>query len=184
MNHFTVLLLSLIFAGTLAFTGCGAGDDAAQQSSDTLSPASSAAASEVPDQGTGYAYLAVFDWLWENDAALSRDIKYLSLDLAELPEQDADALVSLMEGFCEEEGFTLLTKDVKQLEEEGYIKELSFPDGVLVSFSEIEQEASRISVSATIWRSGRGGIGADFEVTKQDGIWQINATENNWISCF
>ncbi len=182
MNRFTVLLLSLIFAGTLAFMGCGAGGDAAQQSSDTLSPTASAAASEAPDQGAGDAYLAVFDWLWENDTALNSEIKYLSIDLTELPEQDAEALLPLMEAFCEEQELELLTKDFKQLEAEGYLDQLYFPDGVLIAFSEIEKEASRMRVSARKWRSGLGAIGADFEITKQEGIWQISSMENNWIS--
>ncbi len=152
-------------------------------------PASAAAPAPVSstvsiavNEGGEYAYMAVIDWLWQEDTGLNGDIQYLSVDFTDIEDEEAAALTALLEDFCAEQDLTLLTLGYDKLVEDGYVEDLFFPDGILFSFEQAELTDTTLNVNARKWRAGRAAIGGEFTVEKQDGVWSVAQTKNNWIS--
>lgn len=181
----SAVAVTLALTITLMLTACATPQPPAAPitpaSSAAPAPVSSAVSEEV-NQGGEYAFFAVIDWLWQEDTALNDDIEYLSVDFTGIEDEEAAALTALLEDFCAEHTLTLLTLGYDKLVEDGYIEDLFFPDGILFAFEEAELTDTTLNVKARKWRSGRAAIGGDFTVEKQDGVWSVAQTKNNWIS--
>ncbi len=136
--------------------------------------------SEIPAENN--PYFIVFEDLYEDDKALNDDIKYISLDLSKSKSTDNSEIIELMENFCVKENLTLLQYDIKTLEDKGYIKELYFEEGIVISFEDAHVSDDKIITDASKWRSGLGAIGATFTLKKTGSKWSITNTENEWIS--
>lgn len=134
------------------------------------------------EPGVEQAYYLLFEKLWAEDDGLNSDIKYLALDLSKAKLQDPDPLIALMEDFCAENGYKLITGTIEELIEQGYIQNLYFEDGVVISFADNELTGDKLKTDASKWRSGDGAIGATYTVEKKSGKWTLTGEEGNWIS--
>lgn len=134
------------------------------------------------------AYYAVFTDLYGKDSALQHDCTYLALDLTNVLLADVEPLVDLFQRFCDNNGYSLLLDTFEGLKEKGYIVDLYFPDGFLISFSDAflngdaHLDSSCLITNAQKWRSGTGAIGAKYTVKKSGNSWVIDDITNCWIS--
>jgi hypothetical protein len=142
---------------------------------------SSKTATSSAYNGQAKAYYTVFLELYKEDSALN-DGKYLAVDLSKVKSTDTAPFLELMQDFCKDHGYTLLQGTSEELEAKGYIKNLSFKDGFLISFKDEELTQKKLVTSASKWRSGIGSIGAEYTVEKKETSWKIEDTENCYIS--
>lgn len=132
-------------------------------------------------EGQAHAYYAIVQKLYEEDTALNRG-EYLAVDLCKVKLEDTTAIITLLQDFCDDKGYILLQDDFDGLEEKGYIRDLYFEDGFLITFADIELTESKLVTDAMKWRSGLAAIGAEYTVKKRNGTWTVTETANSWIS--
>lgn len=135
---------------------------------------------ETPD--TVGAYTTVIDQLYNEDMALNSDIKYIAIDtslMINLSEEQKQILLKELEKY----GHTVLDMTFEELEEEGYIEELQFKEGIFFKISDELINGKSITMDVQKWRSGLGAIGYDDLVVKYNNSkWEITKTGNAWIS--
>ena len=127
------------------------------------------------------AYFLVFQDLYGEDAGLNNG-KYLAVDMTNAKLDKKADFIKLMQEFCEKSGYALLEDSFEGLEEKGYIKDLNFIDGFLLSFNDKELDENKLITSGVKWFSGLGAVGADYTVEKNHGVWEITDTGGFWIS--
>ena len=72
---------------------------------------------------------------------------------------------------------------MEELEEEGYIKNLFFEEGILFEIKDETMQGATITMDISKWRSGLGAIGYDGLIVKyKNGKWEIVKQGNAWIS--
>lgn len=128
------------------------------------------------------AYFAVFQKIYEEDAGLNADSKYIAIDLTGAKLSDTSRLIEQIQGFCDDNGYELLQDTFNGLKEKGYIKDSYFEDGFLISLNNIELSKDTLVTTAQKWRSGIGAISVDYTVKKKSGSWVITKTENMMMS--
>ena len=128
------------------------------------------------------AYFTVFEDLYEKDTALQAQSTYLAIDLTNVKLADTAPLIKLMQDFCDNHGYTLLQDSFDGLTERGYIKDLYFENGFLISFNDIELDDDTLVTSASKWRSGLGAIGSEYTVKYGNNAWEITKIDKSWIS--
>lgn len=135
---------------------------------------------EVPDPMD--AYLVVIDMLYKDDSVLNENIKYLAMDttnMTNLTEEDKEILLEELEEY----GHTVLNMTFEELEEEGYIEDLYFKEGILLEIDDEPMEDNAIKMNASKWKSGLGAIGYDGMIVEYNGeIWEVTEVGGNWIS--
>lgn len=135
---------------------------------------------EAPD--TVGAYTAVIDKLYNEDMALNSDIKYIAVDtsaIVNLSEEEKARLLKEIEKY----GYTVLDMTFDELEQEGYIKDLYFKEGILFKIEDEAISSNSITMDVSKWRSGLGAIGyEDLKVEYKNGRWEITKTGSAWIS--
>lgn len=127
-------------------------------------------------------YLNVLEDLWETDAGLNHDIKYISIDLSEAPgelTESEKAAISYL--FAKAHDKRCLQLTFEELREQGYIEkdELYWEDGLLFTISDSMETEEQyfglrtLKFDAQKWRSGLGAYCfADCSATwPQMGTW-------------
>jgi hypothetical protein len=138
--------------------------------------------SEYVEDDPSDPYYLIFKQLFQTDDALNDKIKYIAIDFSKADTADASDFIALIKSFCDEHGYTLLEDNYEGLVEKGYIKELYFEEGIIISFENVILSAHKMTAEGTKWRSGLGAIGAKFSLLEQDGKWELSETTNHWIS--
>lgn len=127
-------------------------------------------------------YYDVIKQLYEEDPGLNTDITTIALDLENaqsMSEMDKNALIYLLT--CEYP-LEVRLATIKQLEEEGKIKDLYYEEGIVIQMKDQGIDKDSIDFSINKWRSGLGAIGFDdCSATFKDGIWNIELN-GAWIS--
>jgi len=128
------------------------------------------------------AYKTVIDKLYQEDSGLNGDIKYIAIDtssIINLDESEKQELLHELESY----GFTVLDMTMGELEEEGYIKNLFFVEGILFEIDDETMQGTSITMDISKWRSGLGAIGYDGLIVKyKNSKWEIVKQGNAWIS--
>jgi len=128
------------------------------------------------------AYTTVIDKLYEEDNALNSNIKYIAIDtslIVNLNDEEKAELLKELENY----GFTVLDMTIEELEEEGYVKDLYFEEGILFEIEDEPIKRNSITMDISKWRSGLGSIGYDGTVVKyKNGKWKIEKEGDAWIS--
>lgn len=128
------------------------------------------------------AYTLVIDQLYQEDIALNSDIKYIALDtslILNLNHSEKQELFQELESY----GLIVLDMTIEELEEEGYIKNLFFEEGILFEIEDRPIQGNIITMDVSKWRSGLGAIGYDGLILKyKNGKWKIVKNGNAWIS--
>lgn len=110
-------------------------------------------------------YLKVLEDLWETDAGLNHDIKYISVDLSKAPGELTEGEKSAISYiFAKAHDKQCLQLTFEELREQGYIKEdeLYWEDGLLFSITDSMKAEEKyyglrvIKFDAQKWRSGLG----------------------------
>lgn len=125
-------------------------------------------------------YLKVLTDLWKTDSALNEDIKYISVDLSRAPgnltEAEKTAIAWI---FSSTHNAEMLTLSYAELDEQGYLEEWRWKDGVLLYIDPAGEEAekdmhSKVKFEAVKWRSELGAycfMDCQAKWTK-DGVWE------------
>lgn len=136
---------------------------------------------EVPLDTVG-AYTTVIDKLYNEDMALNSDIKYIAVDtssIVNISEEEVSRLLKEIEKY----GYDVLDMTFEELEQEGYIKDLYFEEGILFRIKDNVMSGSSITMDVSKWRSGLGAIGYDdLRVKYRDSKWEVTKTGTAWIS--
>ena len=128
------------------------------------------------------AYTTAIDKLYQEDSGLNGDIKYIALDTSSIINLDDSERQELLQAL-ESYGFTVLDMTMEELEEEGYIKDLFFEEGILFEIKDETMQGATITMDISKWRSGLGAIGYDGLIVKyKNGKWEIVKQGNAWIS--
>lgn len=130
----------------------------------------------------GNPYFVLFQELFLDDTALNDSIQYISVDLSKVKSTDTSDFIELMKAWCERNDYILMEQSHAQLVEGGWIDNLFFEEGILISYEDISLSETKLVTNAQKWRSGDGAIGAEFTLENENGIWSITKTENQWIS--
>ena len=134
-----------------------------------------------PEEQAG-AYFSIFENLYTADPGLNTDSTYLVLDLTEVKLTDTEPLIELMQDFCNENGYIFMLDTIDGLKEKGYVINLGFPEGFVITFDDLSLENDTLVTAAMKWRSGDGAIGARYTVKLKNDAWKIIKTDKWWIS--
>ncbi len=128
------------------------------------------------------AFYQIFQDLYGKDTALNHKIKYIAVDISSTENKIPKEFLEKMEEFCASSGFIFLVDSIDGLKEKGYIKDLYFKEGIVISFSDVKVSKYKIKLQAMKWRSGLGAIGAEYTLSKEDGVWKYEVSGGQWIS--
>lgn len=128
-------------------------------------------------------YAEIFDTVWGIDSGLNSDVKYISVNtksMKDFSEEDSDQLFEYLE---KKYNVEVLDMSIDELEQEGYVKDLSFKDGILFEIDRyFSSTENNISFDGKKWASGMGAIGFHLEAKLKDGEWEIEKCGMTWIS--
>lgn len=128
------------------------------------------------------AYKAVIDRLYNEDMALNDGIKYIAVDTS-LIKNLSDEQKSILLKEVEDYGHIVLNMSFEELEEEGYIEDLYFEEGILFKIEDISMSNNSITMNVSKWRSGLGAIGYnELTVKYTNGEWVVTKIGSSWIS--
>lgn len=134
----------------------------------------------IPDALDGYKI--VIDKLYNEDKGLNDDIKYIAIDtsmMANLTDETKAKLLKQLENY----GLTVLNMTYNELEEQGYIQDLYFKEGVLFKIEDEPMKNNTIKMNVSKWRSGLGAIGYNGLIIKcNNDEWEIIKIGESWIS--
>ena len=147
-----------------------------------VSCSTKATGGDAVSQDQAKAYYVLVDYLYGLDPGLNSDAKYLVLDLSEAKLTDSAPLVTLVQGFCKDHGYTLMQDTIEGLQQKGYIKDLYFADGFVIGFKDVSLEPDKLVTKAQKWRSGTGAIGGQYTLEKKGQFWALTDVTGEWIS--
>lgn len=128
------------------------------------------------------AYTTVIDKLYNEDTALNHEIKYIAIDTS-LIQNLTNEQKSILLKEIGKYGFAVLDMTFKELEENGYIEDLNFKEGIFFRLKDEPVKGNSITMDASKWRSGLGAIGYDgLKLEYNDGEWTIKSVGTSWIS--
>lgn len=128
------------------------------------------------------AYTTVIDKLYNEDMALNHEIKYIAIDTTLISNLSVEEKTDLLKEI-EKYGYIVLDMTFKELEEQGYIEDLYFKEGILFKIEDKSMSGNTILMDVSKWRSGLGAIGYDeLKVKYKNGKWQITNIGSAWIS--
>lgn len=128
------------------------------------------------------AYKMVINKLYNEDKGLNNDIKYIAIDTSLMVNLTEDTKVELLKQL-EEYGVIVLDMTYKELEEQGYIQDLYFKEGILFKIEDESMKSNTIKMNVSKWRSGLGAIGYNDLILKCiRGEWRIVKIGESWIS--
>ena len=128
-------------------------------------------------------YGEIFSIIWETDKGLNSDVKYINVDTSTFEDFAEEDKTQLFDYLAKKYNAIIMNKTFEELEDEGYIKNLSFIDGINFRVSKyVENTESEISFEGTKWASGIGAIGFITKAEKINGTWKIIKCNKTWIS--
>ena len=128
-------------------------------------------------------YAEVFDIVCEFDTSLNTNIKYINVDTSSLIDLTDSEKEELKTYIGEKYKLIILDKTFDELEEEGYIENMGFKEGIMFKANEyLVNTDNEISFEAMKWVGGCGAIGFTVTATKYNNRWILNKCENTWIS--
>lgn len=137
--------------------------------------------SQGPADNIG-AYTMVIDRLYGEDSGLNGEIKYIAIDTS-LIKNLTDEQKSILLKEIEKYGYLVLDMTFEELQDNGYIEDLYFKEGMLFRLEDEPMNGNSITMDASKWRSGKGAIGYDgLKVEYKNGEWKITRQGSAWIS--
>lgn len=128
-------------------------------------------------------YADIFNIVWEIDKGLNSDTKYINIDTSTFKDFTEEDKEQLFDYIAKKYNSTIMDKTFQELEDEGYIKNLTFIDGINFKVDEyIKNSENEISFEGAKWASGLGAIGFTTKAEKINGTWKIKTCNMTWIS--
>lgn len=131
-------------------------------------------------------YLAIIDDIYQEDDALNYEITKIAVDTTGWSDITALEKEILLSELGRIYGYEIIEGTFDELAKQGVIdkENLYFPDGILITLSNISYNEKKREIKCSIkkWRSGLGAIGSDKVTASYDGSeWSIKK-EDMWIS--
>ena len=128
-------------------------------------------------------YALAFDAVWEMDKGLNSGIKYISINTKTFKDFSKEDKKQLFNYIADKYNVTMLDMSIDELKNEGYVKELSFKEGVLFQVDKYNSYSSNsVALEGKKWRSGKGAIGFSFEGENKNNTWVLKKCNMTWIS--
>ncbi|MCM1988373.1 hypothetical protein [Oceanirhabdus seepicola] len=128
-------------------------------------------------------YALAFDSVWEMDKALNSDIKYVSIDTKTFKDFSEEDKSELFDYIAEKYNVIMLDMSFEELQDEGYVKDLYFEEGILFKVDKYNSHSTNsVSFEGSKWRSGLGAIGFSFKGEKKNNKWELVECNMTWIS--
>jgi len=129
------------------------------------------------------AYAEIFNIIWEIDKGLNSDVKYINIDTSTFEDFTEEDKAQLFNYLAKKYNATILDKTFQELENEGYIQNLTFIEGINFKVGKyIKNTENEISFEGSKWASGIGAIGFTTKAEKINGTWKIIKCNMTWIS--
>lgn len=151
------------------------------QSSHTLSvSATPTDVSTLPKENLAQAIAAALDEVMKQNPEFNQDALYLGIDtssLTSLDEEGKAALLTALEGY----DLTVIDAPFDKLQQEGYIKDLIFTEGLFLQLEEEIIRPTEIILHPSKWRSTTLHIGCSQMVLTYSGSsWQLSEIGHWW----
>jgi hypothetical protein len=128
-------------------------------------------------------YALAFDAVWEMSKGLNDNIKYISINTKTFKDFSKEDKAQLFKYISDKYNVTMLDMSMDELKNEGYVKDLSFKEGVLFQVDKYNSYSSKsVSFEGMKWRSGLGAIGFSFEGKNKNNKWILKKCNMTWIS--
>ena len=121
-------------------------------------------------------YLQIIDRLYQTDPGLNSDISLLAFDLSAVENLSPAEQAALLYLAGDAYGVETRQATFDKLADSGLIdrERLVFPDGLLISFSDMEFSSDSFRFAVQKWRSGLGAyFFIDCEAVKKNGVWSF-----------
>ena len=128
-------------------------------------------------------YGNIIDTIWDVDSALNSGVSYINVDTRTFENFDEEDKKQLFEYLEDQYDTEVLDMTMDELEEAGYIKDMSFIDGIAFSIDKyIVNSENKVSFEGRKWASGMGAVGFIAEGKYKNGQWEIIRCDMTWIS--
>lgn len=128
-------------------------------------------------------YGKIVDTIWDVDSALNSGVSYINVDTRTFENFDEEDKKQLFEYLEEQYDAEVLDMTMDELEDAGYIKDMSFIDGIAFSIDKyIVNSENKVSFEGRKWASGIGAVGFITEGEYKNGQWEIIRCDMTWIS--
>ncbi len=191
MNELRIKITA-IFIILLVLNACGNSEDRASEETVRLSvgvntqvvdmeirKAEETDSKEI-DMGEIYC-LALDAFLSLEDGGLTKNMKYLAMDLSNLKDTSAEDKQKLVKSFGKY-GVDVMDATLEQLEQEGQLKEARGLEGVLLRVESTDISEAKVVIKGSVYKSAKGGAGTEVTIEYQGGKWEVTQAKNTWVS--
>lgn len=128
-------------------------------------------------------YALVFDSVWKMDEGLNYKVKYISVNTKSFKDFSNEDKKQLFDYIAKKYNATVLDMNMDELKNAGYVKNLTFEEGILFQVEEYKTySSSSVSFGAMKWRSSLGATGTSFEGEYKKNKWKLKKSNMEWIS--
>ena len=147
---------------------------------DTPKPTSTPSSTLTKGTTLEEALVAAIDEVMAQNPGFNDNARYLGIDtsmLTSLEEEGKAALLTALEKY----NLTILDAPFEKLQQEGYIKDLIFTEGLFLQIEEEVVSENEIILYPSKWRSTTLHIGcSQMVLTQSDSGWHLSAIGNWW----
>jgi len=150
----------------------------------TLTGCSGQKSTVLPDS-YALGYFNSIEYLYNSNPSFPGTNEYLAFDFSNLEFDDLEQLITLVQDFCKEKGYTYLEGTIDELVQWGYIEVYvfesgstfpnGFPDGVLFQFSPVSIEEDTLVTQISMWKGSLSSWGSIYTATYNEGVWSVRA---------
>lgn len=171
-----IISLILMICIVLPFIGC------ADKNSKETTVVNNTEAEKLKNKNSKL-YALAFDAAWEIDAGLNANIKYISINTKTFKDFTKEDKKQLFDYIADKYKVDMLDLSIEELKNAGYVKNLTFQDGMVFQVDKYEYYSSNsVSFECMKWRSGTGAVGVSFEGKYKNGKWGLIKSNKSWIS--
>ena len=145
-------------------------------------PAPSPSPTTVLKEGSSLAEAleAVIDEVMAKDPNFNQNARYLAIDTSMLTTLDDSGKANLLVAL-EKYGLTIIDAPFETLQQEGYIQDMIFTDGIFLQIEEESSSDNELVLYPSKWRSTTLHIGcSQMVLTQSETGWQLSKIGNWW----
>lgn len=146
----------------------------------TPGPAASEDVAGIPIESPSHGVAAIIRWAYDRDTALNGRVMVIDAAGSGLP--DPAEVMALVAADPHYAGHDIRQGKRTELEDQGLIEDLAFPDGFLIEFSNPEVSSAEVSADVTKWASGTGALGSRLTARLSHDGWIVTASGQGWVS--
>lgn len=135
---------------------------------------------EISDLAT--IYRLALEAVMPIDEGLNGDMTYIAINGETLVDATEEDITYILDYFTKYD-LEVKNKSFKALKEDGLVKDGNYIEGILLGIDDVESKTDdKMVLHVSKFRSGLGAIGVKVTVIKNDESWEVESTEETWIS--